>query len=259
MAHTSMRQRVARRVSGGVLTAALLAACGGGEIFAILQIVTPLAGQWSAGGNESISFLTPDPDVQVLNAKVDVTAVVFSESGVCGDTLGNGVNVVGTVDNGKAALRLPDAPSDCIRGNFTSLIRFDAEAVGALASRSYLNSRVDVRMATGLWVSENGLLKLKFDGPSSVDNNSSDADNATGCDVSNSAAKVNFTGTMTGFNTATLARPAIAELRNPVGNALMFSAVTFVDGDTLTLRNALGQNLTLTRQPDPAPGTLCPV
>jgi hypothetical protein len=122
-----------------------------------------------------------------------------------------------------------------------------------------LNSRVDVRMATGLWVSENGLLKLKFDGPSSVDNNSSDADNATGCDVSNSAAKVNFTGTMTGFNTATLARPAIAELRNPVGNALMFSAVTFVDGDTLTLRNALGQNLTLTRQPDPAPGTLCPV
>lgn len=260
MAHSST-QRVARRVSGGLLTAALLAACGGGEIFAILQIVTPLAGQWSAGGIESISFLTPSPEVVVLNAKVDVTASVFSDSGVCGDTNGNGADVIGTVDNGKATLRLGGAQTDCIRGSFSSLIRFDAEAIGAVPARSYFNSRVDVRMQTGLWVSENGQLTLKFEGPSSVDNNSSNTGNATGCDVSNTAAKVRFTGTMTGFNTSTPARPAIAELRNNTSSALMFSAVEFVDGATITLRNAIGQSLTLKRKPDPvpAPGTLCPV
>lgn len=258
MAHASMR-RVARRFSGGVLTAALLAACGGGEIFAILQIVTPLAGSWNDSAfQERINFLTPTPDEQVFQSQLNVTAEVGSASGVCGAPTDDVVAVEGTLDNGQLSLRRPGAPAACLEGRFVDLRRFDALANGAIPARSYLNSRVDVRMATGLWVSENGLLKLKFEGPSSVDNNSSDTDNATGCDVSNSAAKVNFTGTMTGFNTTTQARPAIAELRNPVGNALMFTAVTFVDGDTLTLRNALGQNLTLTRQPDPA-STTCPV
>lgn len=257
MVHASGCQR-ARRSCGGVLTAALLAACGGGEILAVLQIVTPLAGQWSAGSNENISFLTPDPDVQVLNAKVDVTAAVFSASGVCGDTVGNGVNVVGTVDNGKVALRLVGAPVDCIRGSFANLVQFNTEANGALPARSYFNTRVDVRLQTGLWVSENGQLKLKFETPSTVDNNSNDVDNISGCDVTNTAAKVRFTGTLTGFNTSTLARPRAAELRADAGNALLFSAVEFVDGDTLTVRNAAGQALTLNRQPDPA-NTACPV
>ena len=261
MAHVSTR-RVACRFSGGVLTAALLAACGGGEIFAILQIVTPLAGQWSASGNESISFLTPDPDVQVLNTKVDVTALVFSESGVCGDTLGNGVDVVGTVENGQAALRLPGAPSDCIRGRFSSLIQFDSVTVGSVAGRSYRNTRVDVRMPTGLWVSGDGKAKLKFKGPFSVDNNTADAGNVTGCDVSVTPS-VNFVGTMTGYNPTTQAKPTISALvGTPTTSAILYTQVEFVDGATLKLKNAAGQSLSLTRQTDPVQpdpqGTLCP-
>lgn len=257
MAHAS-QGRVARSVSAGVLAAALLAACGG-DILALLQIVTPLAGSWNDSAfEERINFLTPTPDEQVFQSQLNVTAEVGSASAVCGAPVNDVVAVEGTLDNGLLSLRRPGAPAPCLEGRFVDLRRFDAVANGAIPARSYFNSRVDVRMATGLWVSENGLLKLKFEGPSSVDNNSSDANNATGCDVSNSAAKVNFTGTMTGFNTTTLARPAIAELRNPVGNALLFSAVEFVDGDTLTLRNTLGQSLTLTRQTDPA-STTCPV
>jgi hypothetical protein len=259
MAQTSAR-RVARQVSGGVLTAALLAACGGGEIFAILQIVTPLAGQWNdTTFNESISFLTPPPDEQVFSSQLNVTAALSSASGVCGDATNAGVDVAGTLDNGKLSLRLPGATAACLEGSFVDLRRFDAVAIGAQPARSYFNSRVDVRLQTGLWVSDNGQLTLKFEGPSSVDNNSSDPGNATGCDVSNTASKVRFSGTMSGFNTATLARPTIAELRNTVDTTLMFRQVEFVDGATLKLLNATGQSVTLTRKADPLgiPGTPC--
>lgn len=256
MAHAS-RRRVVRRVSGGVLTAALLAACGGGEIFAILQIVTPLAGQWNdTSFQESISFTAPSPSEQVFQSKLSVTADLGSASGVCGAPLNDVVQVSGTLDNGQLSMRRPGATAPCLEGRFVDLRRFDAVANGATPARSYFNSRVDVRMNDGLWVSENGLLRLKFTGPDSVDNNSSDTNNATGCDVSNIAAKVAFTGTMTGFRTSTLSRPAIDELRSTVGDTLLFRSVEFVDGATLTLRNATGQALTLTRQADPA-NTTC--
>lgn len=256
-------KRPSRQVFGIVSAAVILAACGGGELVALLQIVTPLAGQWNnAAFNESISFVTPTPDVQVFQYKYNVTANIGSASGVCGiplPPLNTDVVVEGTLDNGKLSLRRPGASSACIEGNFIDLRRFDALAIGGLPARSYFNSRVDVRMNTGLWVSENGKLSLKFNGPSSVDNGSSDLNNATGCDVSNSAAKVNFSGTMLGFVTATLTRPTIAELRNGA-NTLLFSKVEFVDGATLKLLDATGQSLTLTRRADPVPfpGTTCP-
>jgi len=251
MAHASTR-RVAHLVSGGVLTASLLGACGGGaEVFAILQIVTPLGGQWATEGNETIDFSSPDPEVQLLNGRVDVTARVASVSGVCGDTKGDGVEVVGTVDNGKATLRVDGTGIECVRGSFTSLIQFDAEAIGAVAARSYFNSRVDVQMGIGLWVSENGLVTLKFEEPSTVDNNSDVS--VKGCDVSSAAAKVRFSETiMSGYSTTTQARPSIAELLNSTNSALMYSQVEFVDGATLTLRNSAGQTVTLHRKPDPA-------
>lgn len=261
MAQTSAR-RVVRQVSGGVLTAALLAACGGGEILAILQIVTPLAGSWNDSAfKESINFLTPTPDEQVFLNKLNVTAEISSASAVCGLALNGLVEVAGTLDNGKLALRLPGASADCLRGSFSSLVQFNAEAMGTVPAHSYFNTRVDVRMGTGLWVSENGLLTLKFEGPSSVFNfDGTNPEAVTGCDVSNLAAKVRFTGTMIGFNTTTLAKPGIAELLNTGTNALMFSKVEFVDGATLKLLNATGQSVTLTRKPDPvATGTTCPV
>jgi|GEM_PF-1553432 len=255
-------KRVFRQVFGTVTAAVILVACGGAELVALLQIVTPLAGQWNnTAFNESISFLTPTPDEQVFQNKYNVTANVGSASGVCGiplPPLNNDVVVDGTLDNGKLSLRRPGATSACLEGNFIDLVRFDAAAIDGKPARSYFNSRVDVRLNTGLWVSESGKLSLKFSGPSSVDNNSDNLNNATGCDVSNTAAKVNFSGTMRGFDTALRTRPAIAELRNGA-NAVLFSKVEFVDGATLKLLDAGGQSVTLTRKADPVPfpGTTC--
>lgn len=253
MANPSRRRR-ARLGIGAVSLAAVLAACGGGEILALLQIVTPLAGQWSdSTSNESINFLTPPPDQAVFLSQTDVTASVSSATGVCGDTTNASVNVVGRLDNGKLTLRTSAAASPCVQGSFVDLRRFDALALGAAPARSYFNSRVDVRLPTGLWASANGSLKLKFTDPFSVDNNA--LVDTTGCDVSG-VTKVAFKGSLQGFSTTTLARPTIAELRNTGTNALMFSAVEFVDGATLKLLNSIGQSVTLTRQADPA-NTTC--
>lgn len=253
-----MTRRLARQACG-VVSVAVLAACGGGGLVALLKIVTPLAGQWDTkAGDEGISFDTTNLEDQVFLSKLDVSANVRSVSGVCGAPDNASVAVQGTLDNGKLSLRVPGATSACIEGTFTDLRRLDVVALGGASARSYYNSRVDVQMNTGLWVSDGGQLKLKFISPSTVDNDSNDVDNVTGCDVSNTAAKVSFTGTMKGFVTATLTRPTIAELRDS-GNALLFSQVEFVDGATLQLRNAAGQSLTLTRQVDPVPnnGTTC--
>ena len=46
-------KRVSRQVLGFASAAVILAACGGGELIALLQIVTPLAGQWN-----NTSYLT---------------------------------------------------------------------------------------------------------------------------------------------------------------------------------------------------------
>jgi hypothetical protein len=232
----------------------VLAACGGGEIFAVLQIVTPLAGQWNdAAFNESLTFLTPPPDDQVFASQLDVTAVVVSASGVCGDTTRNGVDVQGRLDNGKLSLQLPGATSACLEGSFVNLIQFDAVVQGAVPAHSYLNTRVDVRLPTGLWSTVNGGLKLKFELPFTVDNNATAS--ATGCDVS-STTPVRFTGTLQGFDTMSGTRPLAPELRNASTNALLFRQVEFVDGATVTLITAAGQSLTLKRQADPA-NTTC--
>jgi hypothetical protein len=244
------------RVVGSSAVAAAAVACGGGggEIIALLQIVTPLAGSWdNSTFTESINFLTPDPDTQIFQSSSNVTATVTSKAGTCGDTTRNGVAVAGTLVNGKLSLHLPAATTACLEGRFVDLRRLDAAALASVPAISYLNSRVDVRLQTGLWTSDNGKFTLLFNNPSSVDNNNTAG--ADGCDVS-AATHVNFSGTMQGFNTTTLAHPVIPELRNGGTNALMFKQVEFVDGDTLKLLDATGQNLTLTRKPNTA-GTVC--
>jgi hypothetical protein len=232
----------------------VLAGCGGGAILAVLPLVTPLAGQWAdTSFNESISFLTPSNDEQVLASALDVTAVVTSATGVCGDTNGNGVDVQGRLEDGRLSMRLANASSDCLEGEFVTLIRFDAEPLGSAPGHSYFNSRVDVNLPAGLWVTESGNLKLKFEQPFSVDNDSTV--NVVGCDVS-SASVVGFKGTMQGFNTTSGTRPTSAEWRADGSNALLFQQVEFVDGATLTLTTGGGQRVTLRRQADTA-NTAC--
>jgi hypothetical protein len=255
-------RRVIRQAFGTVSVAAILAACGGGvgEIAAILSIVTPLGGTWGDEANkEGIAFLTPAFDDQVFSSQLDVTARFTSSTGVCGDAVGNGVNVEGRLENGKLTLRPAGVPAaaNCIEGSFTDLRRFDAVALGVQPpKRSYTNGQVFVTMDAGLWVSENGKLVLKFEKPFNLANNST-AD-VTGCDVSNTAAKVNFIGKMQGFDVATLTRPFIPDLRNKLNNTIiMFTVVDYVDGATLKLRDGAGQSVTLQRKPDPA-NTVCP-
>ena len=250
MAHTSTR-RVARQVSGGVLAAALLAACGGGEIFAILQIVTPLAGGWNLqGGGGSVSFVgAEDPAKLYLSTLAVSVNVSPAPPAVCGVTN----PLTGTLDNGKLTLlpnTTPASTTPCITGVFTDLRRLELSVSGEATKRIYLNDRVAVSMQEGLWSPESGSPTLKFTLPTTVNNGSTAG--VVGCDVS---ARVNFTGTMNGFNTTTLAVPTIPAL---VGTA--FTDVKFVDGATLTLRNANNALITFKRTTDPVlpNGTLCP-
>jgi hypothetical protein len=247
MAHRSIGTK-ARASLTGVVAAAGIAACGG-EVVALLAIVTPLGGSWSDGGNESIFFSAPAETEQVFASNIAVTASVTSSKGVCGSNGGAQVaGIPGTLNNGQLTLTLLGATAPCLEGSFTDLRRLEVSAPGLPAQIVYLNDRVAVNLQAGLWRGPNGAPTLKFTAPSSVDNGATAA--VAGCDVSNSAAKVNFTGTLNGFNTATLAKPSIPAL---AGTA--FTQVEFFDGATLKLLNG-GQGLTLTRQADPS-GTTC--
>ena len=109
------------------LAAAGLAACGGG-LLAVLQIVTPLGGQWSSAGfTTTIQFTNLQPATQVFLSRFDVTATIDSDDGVCGATPGNPVDVLGTLDNGSVVLR-PVAPANapnCVQGSFSDLRKLD--------------------------------------------------------------------------------------------------------------------------------------
>jgi hypothetical protein len=158
------------------------------------------------------------------------------------------------VDNGKFVLRpiAPAGAANCIEGTFTDLRRFEAVAV-ANQPREYTNSRVDIQLQIGLWVSENGALSLKFDPgfeAQSVDNFPSTTF-VTGCNASNQAATVKFEGVMQGFNETTLRRPYLEKLTGAGGVPTYFTQVEFVDGATLRLINPQGQLVTLKRQPSP--------
>lgn len=244
MAQQASRRWV-RRVSGGALTAALLAACGGGELLAILQIVTPLGGSWGDGAGESLFFSSPPEADQMFASSITVTATVTSFKGVCGSNGGASVsNVPGTLNNGQLSLRLANAAAPCLEGSFTDLRRLETSAPGVPAKIVYLNDRVAVNLPVGVWSRASGAPTLKFTATSSVNNGQTET--VAGCDVTNPAAKVAFTGTVSGFNTSTLAVPRIPAL---VGTA--FTQVEFVDGATLKLQSG-GQSMTLTRKPDPA-------
>lgn len=247
MAHPKFMTTARTGLAGAAMAG--IAACGG-DVVALLAIVTPLGGSWSDGGTESIAFTAPSEPEQMFASNLAVLATVTSSKGVCGATTTSPQvdNIPGTLNNGQLTLRLSNAAAPCLEGRFTDLRRLEASAPGLPAKVAYLNDRVAVNLQTGVWVGEGGSPTLKFTAPSSVDNGSTSA--VAGCDVSNPAAKLNFTGTMTGFNATTLAKPRIAAL---VGTA--FTNVEFVSGATLTMTNG-SQNVTLTRQGDPA-GTTC--
>ncbi len=235
----------AKRAVLGLAVAAGLAACGGG-LLAVLQIVTPLGGNWNSAGT-SILFTELDPATQVFLTKFDVKAEVNSNDGVCG-SFGNAlVEVVGTVDNGALVLRSRVDGTVCIQGTFSDLRKLDTVALGNVAARSYENDQVEVQLQIGLWVSESGTLRLKFNNPSTVFNlEAGNAVDIQGCDVSNPNAVVGFTGQLQGFDKALSRRPVIPLVQS--NGQTLFTQVEFVDGATLRLLTATGQLVTLKRQ-----------
>ncbi len=246
---------------GWLAIVALLAACGGADLV-LLTIVTPLNGLWSLNGDasqEGLQFQAPRAEEHLFSARYDVTAAMLNPSDLCGapDDGSGQLALVGTFDNGDVVLRARDAPGQpvCVQGRIGSLIRFDAVATGARPARFYQNSRVDVRLDLGLWVSENGATRLKFSPYASVDNDTQD-DPLQACDVS-AGAPVVLDGLIDGYQTATNTRPTIGALV-PVGQtAARFTDVVFADGATITLRSAGGAAITLKRQRETTP-TTCP-
>lgn len=253
--------RLAPRAKAASWVAAmLLAACGGGE-FVLLSVVTPLNGAWRLNDDvtrEGITILSPDGEDQLFSSQYDVTANLLDPVDFCGaqDDGSGQLAMVGRYDNGKLVLRAADAANRpvCIEGTISSLIRFDAVATGARPARFYINRRVEVRLDLGLWVGDGGSTRLKFSSFFSVDNDTQGSP-ITACDVSPGRAPAQLAGALAGFQSGTGTRPRIETLTEAGQATPRYTALEFVDGATITLRNAAGQALTLKRQRETAPTT----
>jgi hypothetical protein len=231
--------------------AGVLAACGGGELF-LLAVVTPLNGVWRLDGDpakESLQITSPQLDGQLYLSAYEVRARMFNPADLCGgQDDGSGLPLIGRYDNGRFVLRAENATNGpvCVDATVASLIRLNAAASATRAARFYENERVDVNLQEGLWVSATGSVKLKFDGPISVNNDQQQ--DVVACDVSTAGTTVVLDGKMAGFQTASGTKPRIASLVERGQTAARYTVVEFVDGRTLSLRNAAGQDITLTRQ-----------
>jgi hypothetical protein len=255
------RTRLARWLAAGTL---VLAACGGGigELI-LLTVVTPLNGAWREGGNvanEGIQFTTPLVDVQLFSSKFDVEVNLLNPFNFCDvqDDQSGQLAMAGSYDNGKVVLYAKSSPTraTCIEGTITSLIRLQTVATAYRPARSYINSRVDVQMDLGLWVSDGGGTRLKFSAFSSIDNDTL-ASPIQACDVSPGTVPVALDGLFDGYQVATNTKPAIAALTAPGQAAPRYTGIVYADGATITLRNAGGQPVTLHRQKE-ATATTCP-
>lgn len=239
--------------------AGVLAACGGGELF-LLAVVTPLNGAWRLDGDstqEGLQITSPGVDVQLFSSAYDVRATMLNPADLCGgQDNGSGLPLVGRYDNGRIVLRaegVNNAPV-CVDATVASLIRMNAAASGLRPARFYQNSRVDVNLNLGLWTNEAGTVRLKFSSFFSVDNDTQDSP-ITACDVSPGQTAVTLDGVLDGFQTATATRPRIEALTEAGQAVARYTAVEFVDGATITLRNAAGQVVTLKRQREATPTT----
>jgi hypothetical protein len=259
------RRRVHHHATWPLLTIALLSACGGGGLLAVLQIITPLGGVWRVApvSKEEMQF-NNGVDSSLFTSQLNVTATITTANDVCDggfDPAGTDVDVEGTLDNGDLVLHLPGNANTCLQGTFTDLITLEAGPPGpGLGTQSYINDRVAVEMDKGLWVSTGGAqLKLKFTEPGSVDNDGFSS--VIGCVVSppdqfNSNDINNPSSEMDGFNTATRAKPTVPEIKSILTGLTLFTQVVFQDGGTLKLLDSNGDSVTLHREEDTT--TTCP-
>ena len=238
---------------------AVLSACGGSTsaIIAVIEIVTPLGGDWGAPLNnedEKLDFNTNPPEDVLFASDLILQARLTTASTTCGCPATD-LLLEGNLSNGELVLRLPGSTTTCLQGEFTDLVTLEAGPPGGSRQR-YENDRVNVEMDLGLWISDgSGDMKLKFEQRDFVANDATNLDIA-GCDLSG-IASVEFEGEMEGFNTTTRVKPSIPELRPAAGGASLYTQGVFVDGDTITLvKTSNSETVTFHRVPDTT--TTCP-
>ena len=250
---TSLRSRV-----WGWAATLVLGGCGGGELL-LLTVVTPLNGQWTdsaAGSSLAFQFRNLDPTAYLYDPKLTVSGVLINPGGVCAgdvDTDGN-LPLTGTLDNGSVQLNGVQSGQPCIAGRFTDLRRLEASVGPGRVAKVFENSRIDMQLTEGIWVSEGGgAVRLKFDnGVGNASANDSIDNGQTGevgaCDASPGTTAVRLTGTIAGFGVNGIKNPTIDALSVENLGTVRFRDVVFKDGATLTLQTAAGQGVTLRRQ-----------
>lgn len=235
----------------------VLTACSSSDISGGIPIVTPLDGQWSTDAGEAIQFggFTREElhFAEILSVDVTIQNPQFICEGAIADS--EFLDLTGTLQAGELELFVPEVSSEmpCMTGVFTDLRTLRIDPVGELSERLFLNTRVDVDMAFGLWVSSDAgdLLRLKFVSPQSVENDSVGVSESNGCVLDADGDDVNFTGLMNGFDTVHGVNPTIPELiSSEPGNPVLFTQLVFVDNDTIRLSDADGHRRVLVRMPD---------
>lgn len=243
-----------------------LAACSGGGagIDAGIPVVTPLDGQWSTDAGEAIRFEGFSQEElhfsDVLNVDVTIENPQFICEGAIDDF--GFLDLSGSIQDGQLTLFVPESSSQtpCMTGVFTDLRTLRMAAVGELPERLFQNTRVDVDMEFGLWISSDAgnSLRLKFESPQSVNNDSVGESQSNGCILISRGNDVSYTGFMNGFDTVNSVNPVIPELvSSEAGNPVLFTQVVFVDNETVQLLDAQGHQRTLVRVPD-VDETNCP-
>jgi hypothetical protein len=190
----------------------------------------------------------------------------------CGGSSGN-LAVEGSYDNGLVELRPAGQPTaaPCIRGRFSSMVRFDAEANASRPARFYRNERVDLQLAEGLWVDTAGTVRLKFraleydaDSTDPTQDGTSIGNGATGtmvfaCEPTATAQPNIYAGRLSGYveaaGSSPARKPTVTDLASgsvTPSSPARFAAVVFEDPATLSVRTSTGQTLTLKRRREAA-------
>lgn len=242
---------------------------GGVEI----PVVTPLDGQWSTDLGEAVNFGGYSQDELYFLDSLDVQASFDDPQFTCeGATADFGtLALAGRIDSGILMLYPPDGTvaDACATGTFTDLSTLQLSFEDGQPDHVFRNTRVDVDLAFGLWVSNQAFvasedlydpLVLKFESPQSVNNNTTGEFSTEGCIVGSdgNGGSVRFSGAMNGLDTINQVNPVIPALvSSQIGNPILFTQVTYEGAINLSLRDSNGELHHLTRMNDTV-GTTCP-
>ncbi len=237
-----------------IVAASAVVGCGGGVV-ALLPFVTPVGGSWSldtvpstavtdfAAGDESFNINPKAGQPYMLDSPLQVTGTYRSDTAATQCAGAADTAVEGSADDGDLVLRAAADPATvCLRGTFTDLATFRADD-----DRVYRNSRVDVQLPIGVWVSDDGTRRIKFTAPTSVDNG--DTADVTGCDVAAGSAFEPITGTLQGLVPAGFPTPGtpprMAELKRD--GVTLYTHGVMLDGATFEFDAAGGAKVRLRR------------